>query len=112
MLSPKIAEGHQIPLIHEVHADDQYLLNTLDGEWFEILLTFAWEDYRHHAAAYYDALYEFNSSEHETPQGAGAKTPETKEAAKQRLLFERPTMQPTPAPPAQIIYQGQVGCGI
>ncbi len=26
MLSPKIAEGHQTPLIHEVHADDQYLL--------------------------------------------------------------------------------------
>ena len=46
MLSPKIAEDHQIPLIHEVHADDHYLLNTLDGEWFEILHTFPWEDYR------------------------------------------------------------------
>ncbi len=37
MLSPRIGEGQQIPLIHEPHSDDNYLLNTLDGEWFEIL---------------------------------------------------------------------------
>jgi len=108
MLPPRIAEGHQIPLIHEVHADDRYLLNTLDGEWFEILQNFPWEDYRHHAAAYYDALYAFNSEEREGSTGAGESTPETKEEAKQRLLFDRATMQPTPAQPSQIIYQGQV----
>ena len=60
MLSPHVAEGYQIPLFHEVHADDEYLLNTIDGEWFELLHHFAWADYREHAAAYYDALYAFN----------------------------------------------------
>ena len=63
MLSLGIAEGQQIPLVHEVHADDQYLLNTIDGDWFEILHHFPWQDYRHHAAAYYDALYAFNRDE-------------------------------------------------
>jgi hypothetical protein len=108
MLSPQVAQGHPLPLIHEVHADDRYLLNTIDGEWFEILHHFPWVDYRHHAAAYYDALYEFNREEHEAAKGAGESTPETKEQAKQRILFDRPTMQPTPAQPDQIIYQGQV----
>jgi len=108
MLSPSIADGYQIPLIHEVYADDQYLLNTIDGEWFEILHRFAWEDYRHHAAAYYDALYQFNSEEREASKGAAGSTLETKEEAKQRLLFDRPTMQAASAEPPQIIYQGQV----
>ena len=58
MLSSRVSEGYQIPLIHEVHADDQYLLNTLEGEWFEILHDFAWEDHRYPAAAYYEALYD------------------------------------------------------
>ena len=85
MVAPKIAEGHQIPLIHKDHAVDQYLLNTLDGEWFEVLHTFPWEDYRPHAAAYYDALYEFNSAECEVPLRVSDETAESKEAAKQRL---------------------------
>ncbi|VAX01652.1 hypothetical protein MNBD_GAMMA19-1773, partial [hydrothermal vent metagenome] len=54
MLSPTILKGQQIPLIHEAHADDSYLLNIIDGEWFEILYNFPWADYRNHAAAYYD----------------------------------------------------------
>jgi hypothetical protein len=108
MLSPRIAEGHQVPLIHEVHADDQYLLNTIDGEWFEILHHFPWADYRHHAAAYYDAHYAFNGEEYDARKGSDESTPETEEAAKQRLLFDRPTMQSTQAQPAQIIYQGQM----
>ena len=56
MLSPQITPCQQVPLIHVIHDDDQYLLNTIDGEWFEILFHFPWADYRHHAAAYYDAL--------------------------------------------------------
>lgn len=108
MLSPQLTEGHQAPLIHEVHADDQYLLNTLDGEWFEILHHFPWLDYREHAAAYYDALYAFNSEEREAAKPADDSIPETEAAAKQRLLFDRPTMSSTPVPPTQIIYQGQV----
>jgi len=46
MLSVGTAEGHQIPLIREVHDDDEHLLNTLEGEWFEILYHFRWEQYR------------------------------------------------------------------
>jgi hypothetical protein len=109
MLSLGIAEGQQIPLVHEVHADDQYLLNTIDGEWFEILHHFPWQDYRHHAAAYYDALYAFNRDERDAAKGSSeSSAPETKEAAKQRLLFARTTMQPLPAQAPQMIYQGQV----
>ncbi len=108
MLSPRVSEGQQIPLIHEVHADDHYLLNTIDGEWFEILHSFRWEDYRSHGAAYYDALYEFNDTQGEAPRGASEIAPETKEEAKQRLLFDRATMQGPSAPPPQIIYQGEV----
>jgi len=105
MLSPRLAEGHQIPLIHEVHADDQYLLNTVDGEWFEILHAFPWADYRHHAAAYYDALYAFNICESQAPPGEGERVAETKEQAQQRLLFDRATMQEVPA---QILYEAHV----
>ncbi len=76
MLSPQITHCQQVPLIHEVHADDQYLLNTIDGEWFEILHHFPWADYRHHAAAYYDALYQFNIEECEPPNSADELTPE------------------------------------
>lgn len=108
MLSPPMTEGYQAPLIHEVHADDQYLLNTLDGEWFEILHRFPWMDYRLHAAAYYDALYAFNSEEREAAKRIDESTPETETAAKQRLLFDRPTLASGQAPPPQIIYQGQV----
>ena len=81
MLSPQITEGHQAPLIHEVHADDQYLLNTLDGEWFEILHRFPWMDYRQHAAAYYDALYAFNCEECEAAKRIDESTPETEAVA-------------------------------
>ena len=105
MLSPRVVEGHQIPLIHEVHADDQTLLNTLEGEWFEILHDFPWEDYRPHAAAYYDALYEFNINESQPSVEARDLLPETKEQARQRLLFGRATMQEAPT---QIIYEGRV----
>ena len=101
MLSLGVAEGHQLPLMHEVHADDQHLLNTLEGEWFEILHTFPWQDYRSPAAAYYEALYTFNQTERQAAE-------ETKEEAKQRLLFERATMQAPEAPPAPILYQGVV----
>ena len=105
MLSLPLAEGHQIPLIHEVHADDQYLLNTVDGEWFEILHAFRWTDYRYHAAAYYDALYAFNVRESQAPSGEGERVAETKEQAQQRLLFDRATMQEVPA---QILYEAHV----
>jgi hypothetical protein len=108
MLTPRVAQDHQIPLIHEVHADDQYLLNTMDGEWFEILHNFPCEDYRYPAAAYYDALYEFNLRDRLAPVGDNETPPETKEQAKQRLLFDRTTMRAPQEPCAQILYQGNV----
>jgi hypothetical protein len=62
MLSPSIARCQQFPLIHEVHSEDKHLLNTVDGEWFEILYHFRWEDCRQFAADYYNALYDFNQA--------------------------------------------------
>ena len=38
-------------------------VNTIEGEWFEILSVFPWPSYREVAAAYYDALYAFNLDE-------------------------------------------------
>ncbi len=110
MLSRPIAEDHQIPLIHEVHADDRHLLNTIDGEWFEILHAFPWADYRPHAAAYYDALYEFNIREDQGIAAESETPPETQEQAKQRLLFARATMQvpQEQESPPPILYQGNV----
>ncbi len=105
MLTLRVAEDHQVPLIHEVHADDQYLLNTIEGEWFEILHDFPWEDYRHHAAAYYDALYEFNLRDGQPPVGDKGPPRETKAQARQRLLFDRATMQGSSA---SILYPGNV----
>ncbi len=108
MLSSRVAEDQQIPLIHEIHSDDEHLLNTIDGEWFEILYHFRWEDYREPAADYYNALYDFNQA---PPQSAAAQDDanvETKEEARQRLLFNRVTA-PIPAnPPASALFEAEV----
>jgi hypothetical protein len=106
MLSLTAGELQQIPLIHEVHADDQVLLNALDGEWFEILYGFRWEEYRAYAAGYYDALYEFNFTENQIDDLDCQPVTETKKQAQQRLLFDRATMQTGQSP--QILYQGKV----
>ena len=79
MLSPRIEEGQQIPLIHEVHSDEERLLNTIDGEWFEILYHFRWENYRQFAADYYNALYDSNQLPPHTATEGGDVNPETKE---------------------------------
>ena len=100
MLSLIVAEGQQVPLIHEVHADD----DIIDGEWFEIFHDFSWADYREHAAADYDALYEFSINERQPIMDAGEATAETKEEANERLLFGRATMQQNDDQPPQIIY--------
>ena len=107
MLSPHVAECHQYSLFHEVHLDDQRLLNTIDGEWFEILHSFPWENYRVHAASYYDALYDFNVDQREVSENQDDASTETKDEAKQRLLFDRTTMQTSETAP-QILYKGQV----
>ncbi len=43
--------------------DDQVFLNSINEEWYEILIAFDWLPYRPHAADYYNALYEFNQKE-------------------------------------------------
>lgn len=101
-------KDYQFPLIHTVHSDDEELLNIIDGEWFEILHHFPWADYRHVAAAYYDALYEFNRSASQATVEAPEALPETREQARQRLLFDRPTLQPVPRPADRILYRDGV----
>ncbi|NNC45466.1 MAG: hypothetical protein HKN99_06245 [Winogradskyella sp.] len=83
----------QLELFHIIETDDQHLLNIIGGEWFRILFFFPWEKYRDFAAKYYEALYSFNI---EQAKSFGIKlsvNPEAKGEAKQRLLFERVTMQ-------------------
>ena len=107
MLIPGLSEGYQIPLIHEVHSDDERLLNTLEGEWFEMLYAFRWQEYRSFAAQYYNALYDFNQTAPGPVNEAGEVNPETPDEARQRLLFNR-TTAPRPAdPPAPILYPGK-----
>jgi hypothetical protein len=107
MLLPSLGEGYQIPLIHEVHSDDAQLLNTLDGEWFEILYDFPWPAYRSFAAAYYNALYDFNQATPCPVSEGGEVNPETRDEARQRLLFTRATAPRPTEPPAPILYQGE-----
>jgi hypothetical protein len=97
----------QIPLIHEVHHDDEYFLNTIEGEWFKILYYLPCDEYRQFGADYYNALRDFNR---QLPKKTCAKeegNPETKEEAKQRFLFERPTSPVPQEQPAPILYQGE-----
>jgi hypothetical protein len=105
MLSLPITQGQQIPLIHEVHADDRYLLNTLEGEWFEILSAFPWQCYRETAAVYYDALYAFNLAEDDEADEPCERALESPDEARQRLLLARATLQPG----AAVLYHPPVG---
>jgi hypothetical protein len=107
MLSLRIEEGQQIPLIHEVHSDDAHLLNTIDGEWFDILYQFPWQAYRQVAADYYNALYDFNQVPPKSAAEDDPINPESKDEARQRLLFERATAPRPTNPPAPILYQGE-----
>jgi hypothetical protein len=107
MLPPQIADLLQIPLIHVVHDDEEHLLNTIDGEWYEILYHFPWKAYRSVAADYYNALYDFNRRAAEE-QGEREIDPESRDAAKQRLLFNRATAPVPCEPPPPILYQGRV----
>jgi hypothetical protein len=49
-------------LIHVVHEDDELLANSPEAEWYKILQSLPWEQYRSIAADYYNALYHFNKS--------------------------------------------------
>jgi hypothetical protein len=80
----------QIPLIITVDEDDKLLLNSPDAEWYRILKLFPDLDFRLLGAKYYDSLYHFNKTRQKLrPKN---KKNEDKAQAKQRLLFERATM--------------------
>jgi hypothetical protein len=106
MIALERQKNQQIPLIHIVHEDDTILLNTKDAEWFKILYHFPWREYRQYAAAYYDALYEFNMREQQEGEVArGDGKAETVEEARQRLLFDRVTMQAGEGKKRPVLYE-------
>ena len=90
-------KSQQIALFHIIHEDDIYLLNTADAEWFQVLYYLPWEKYLEYAVQYYNALYEFNQKQAREWKERGdegeEEEVESKEEARQRLLFSRVTMQ-------------------
>lgn len=93
MISLLPQEDKQIPLFRISYEEDEQLLNNPECEWYKILYRFPWKEYRNYGALYYEALYEFSKKvEHVSEiEAIGV---ETKEEARQRLLFDRATMQP------------------
>ena len=81
----------QLPLIHVVNEDDELLSNNCDAQWYSILKNFPWENYRELGASYYNALYDFNISKQLKAEDS-KENKETKDAGRQRLLFNRTTM--------------------
>jgi len=82
---------HQVPLFEYVNEDDEILLNSSNAEWYHTLKNFRWEDCRELGASYYNALYDFNISKALLSQSS-QKNNESKDEARQRLLFDRTTM--------------------
>ena len=85
----------QIPLIHIVETDDLALAQCPDADWFRILHEFPWQDYCGLGARYYEALFSFNgkaqAQRQERQQGRRPPNPESKDQARERFLFQRPT---------------------
>ncbi|MCP4368692.1 MAG: hypothetical protein GY797_11365 [Deltaproteobacteria bacterium] len=110
MLSLTQFESNQKPLlIHTVHEDDEVLLNTPDAEWFRVLYYFPWEKHRVFGAEYYDALYEFNKREERKRQERQPQKEvvlsQSKEDARQLLLFDRVTMQVDKEKKSKVLYE-------
>jgi len=105
---PSLLPDHlaQIPLIQFVYDDDLLLLKDENSEWFKILHDFTWQDYQGIGASYYDALYDFNSSDPLSPK-VSSLPKETEEQAKQRHMFARPTLQADDDQSTPVLYQGQ-----
>ena len=92
MLKTNDSIYYQVPLFEHINEDDEILLNSPNAEWYHILKNFRWEDYRELGASYYNALYNFNVSKIPLQQSSSQKNNEAKEEARQRLLFDRTTM--------------------
>jgi hypothetical protein len=86
-----ISTHTQLPLIHVVNEDDELLSNNRDAQWYLTLKDFQWKNHRELAASYYNALYNFNISK-QLKKEEPTENNETKDRARQRLLFNRTTM--------------------
>ncbi len=109
MLPLSQIQNNQKPLlIHTIHEDDTVLLNTPDAEWFRVLYYFPWEKHRGFGAEYYDALYEFNKREERKRQEKQTQkeviSSQGKEDARQKLLFDRVTMQVDKERQSKVLY--------
>ena len=82
----------QIPLFVYVNEDDELLLNSPDAEWYRALNFLPCDDYRELAASYYNALYDFNKSRQVASDSPKKNIEESKEEGRQRVLFDRRTM--------------------
>jgi hypothetical protein len=82
----------QIPLIITVDEDDKLLLNSPDAEWYRILKFFPDLDFQSIGAKYYNSLYHFNKTRQKIRSKIKNHDSEDKAQAKQRLLFQRATM--------------------
>jgi len=85
-----------LPLIHFVDADDEILRACEEAEWFRVLDEFPWWEYQELGAAYYEALWDYNAAQAEQRRERQwlekvDEESESKEAARLRLLFGRPT---------------------
>lgn len=85
-----IPTANQLKLMQTVHEDDKILLSSPHAEWYRILKSLPWKEYRPLGALYYNALYDFNQTKKNDANETNLND-ETRENAKQRLLFERPT---------------------
>lgn len=81
----------QRPLFYVVNKDDELLYNSPHSEWYRIIKDFPDNDYSEVAAAYYNCLHHFNNSRKNLNITVD-NNDETKNEAKQRLLFDRATM--------------------
>ena len=81
-----------IPLFEFVNKDDEILSNSPDQEWYRILKNMPYQNYQNLAAAYYCALYDFNQKNKKNELSCSDNNSESKEKARQRVLFDRPTM--------------------
>ncbi len=113
MLPSSVAAYQQDHLNFDVVVDDQVFLHSInEEEWCGILSGFDWQAYRQPAADYYNALYDFNQ-QNSLKQSSEVKNDdtvvnETKDEARQRLLFDRVT-SPIPVNPLpSILYLGKV----
>jgi hypothetical protein len=91
-LKQQKAEVVQQELFTIVDRYDKILTASPNSDWYRILKFFPYILYKHWGAQYYDSLYDFNQKAKKKRLDKNRNT-ETKEEAKQRLLFDRATMK-------------------